>query len=102
MNGIIDCTDEADNATKGKLCTFVYHCSHVHFLLIASALPFNSEKGVPNFWLTAMKTNQTLDELVRGFMYLCFLQFPFVIMVINNYVLFHFPSIRSLKMMRNH
>lgn len=87
VNGLleVEATDEADR--EGKLFTFVYQCSLVHFLLIASGLSFNSEKGIPNFWLTAMKTNDTLAELVREFMYICFLQFPLLKGLYNSYVL---------------
>lgn len=52
---------------KVSYFTLVLRCSLVHYLLILSELAFNSEKGVPDFWLTAMKTNETLAEEVVEF-----------------------------------
>ena len=57
---------EEDKATEGIFIVL----SKLYFLGFMFISPyslcmFNTEKGVPNFWLTAMKTNEVLAEEVR-------------------------------------
>lgn len=76
VNGVVEVegvTNEApmdqeeDKATEG---TFQVQHSKLYFLgfkfiVLDSLCILNTEKGVPNFWLTAMKTNEVLAEEVR-------------------------------------
>lgn len=68
MNGVAEVEGVTDSGNEGKafVCLRLCYCSiiflwfYVHVLSNLTLENFISAKGVPDFWLTAMKTNEIL------------------------------------------